>query len=180
MSCIPDLALACCCKDWRLLSPCISMSNHKQSILCRSHKDLMKEAAPHYKKARKFYDGLAAQLVQQGHALDVFACSLDQVDPARHLHSTWHCSHFSEQNVQLLTFVSGEKSKLSAMLSCMGSKLKSLSCQREELLPHNLLLPGWACRDAVSCGADRWSACTSLHLSQSGLSRILSQGVCST
>ncbi len=45
----------------------------------RSHKDLMKEAAPHYKKARKFYDGLAAQLVQQGHALDVFACSLDQV-----------------------------------------------------------------------------------------------------
>ena len=39
----------------------------------------MKEAAPHYKKARKFYDGLAAQLVQQGHALDVFACSLDQV-----------------------------------------------------------------------------------------------------
>ena len=46
---------------------------------CRSHKDLMKEAAPHYKKARKFYDGLAAQLVQQGHALDVFACSLDQV-----------------------------------------------------------------------------------------------------
>lgn len=42
----------------------------------------MKEAAPHYKKARKFYDGLAAQLVQQGHALDVFACSLDQV---RHL-----------------------------------------------------------------------------------------------
>ncbi len=39
----------------------------------------MKEAAPHYKKARKFYDSLAAQLVQQGHALDVFACSLDQV-----------------------------------------------------------------------------------------------------
>lgn len=46
---------------------------------CRSHKDLIKEAAPHYKKARKFYDSLAAQLVQQGHALDVFACSLDQV-----------------------------------------------------------------------------------------------------
>lgn len=46
---------------------------------CRSHKDLVKEAAPHYKKARKFYDVLAAQLVQQGHALDVFACSLDQV-----------------------------------------------------------------------------------------------------
>lgn len=53
-------------------------------LMHRSHKDLMKEAAPHYKKARKFYDGLAAQLVQQGHALDVFACSLDQV---RHLPS---------------------------------------------------------------------------------------------
>ncbi len=44
----------------------------------------MKEAAPHYKKARKFYDGLAAQLVQQGHALDVFACSLDQVSNCMH------------------------------------------------------------------------------------------------
>lgn len=72
-------------------------SNCKQSVLCRSHKDLMKEAAPHYKKARKFYDGLAAQLVQQGHALDVFACSLDQVDAVPHLHSTWmlHCNLFS-------------------------------------------------------------------------------------
>ena len=52
---------------------------HESYICCRSHKDLVKEAAPHFKKARKFYDGLAAQLVQQGHALDVFACSLDQV-----------------------------------------------------------------------------------------------------
>ena len=51
-------------------------------MLLRSHKDLVKDAAPHYKKARKFYDGLAAQLVQQGHALDVFACSLDQVSVA--------------------------------------------------------------------------------------------------
>ena len=41
--------------------------------------DLVKETAAHYKKARKFFDGLAAQLVRQGHALDVFACSLDQV-----------------------------------------------------------------------------------------------------
>ena len=51
----------------------------QRMLLCRSHKDLVKDAAPHYKKARKFYDSLAAQLVQQGHALDVFACSLDQV-----------------------------------------------------------------------------------------------------
>ena len=39
----------------------------------------MKDAAPHFKKARKFFEGLATQLVAQGHALDVFACSLDQV-----------------------------------------------------------------------------------------------------
>lgn len=41
--------------------------------------DLVKEAAPHYKKARKYYDGIAKQMVAQGHALDIFACSLDQV-----------------------------------------------------------------------------------------------------
>jgi protein transport protein SEC23 len=45
----------------------------------RSHKDLIKETATHFTKAKKFYDGLAAQLVKQGHSLDVFACSLDQV-----------------------------------------------------------------------------------------------------
>ena len=39
----------------------------------------MKETAAFYKKARKFYDALARQLVRQGHALDIFACSLDQV-----------------------------------------------------------------------------------------------------
>ena len=39
----------------------------------------MKETAAYYKKARKFYDALARQLVRQGHALDIFACSLDQV-----------------------------------------------------------------------------------------------------
>jgi Sec23/Sec24 trunk domain len=41
--------------------------------------DLAKETAPHYKNARRFYDQLAAQLVRQGHALDVFVCALDQV-----------------------------------------------------------------------------------------------------
>jgi len=38
----------------------------------------VKETASHFKKAKKFYDGVAVQLVKQGHALDVFACSLDQ------------------------------------------------------------------------------------------------------
>ncbi|KAL4422806.1 hypothetical protein ABPG75_009003 [Micractinium tetrahymenae] len=45
----------------------------------RSHKDLAKDAAPYYRKAKKFYDAIAAQLVAQGHSMDLFACSLDQV-----------------------------------------------------------------------------------------------------
>lgn len=45
----------------------------------RSHKDLDKDAAPYFKKAVKFYDGLAKQLVSQGHVLDLFASALDQV-----------------------------------------------------------------------------------------------------
>lgn len=45
----------------------------------RSHKDLVKDAAPHYRKSRKFFEGVAAELVQHGHTLDIFTCSLDQV-----------------------------------------------------------------------------------------------------
>ncbi|KAH9305192.1 hypothetical protein KI387_009596, partial [Taxus chinensis] len=45
----------------------------------RSHKDLHKVASPYYQKAVTFYEGLAKQLVNQGHVLDVFACALDQV-----------------------------------------------------------------------------------------------------
>lgn len=45
----------------------------------RSHKDLDKDAAPHFHKAIKFYENLAKQLVSQGHVLDVFASALDQV-----------------------------------------------------------------------------------------------------
>ncbi|KAJ3683914.1 hypothetical protein LUZ60_014141 [Juncus effusus] len=45
----------------------------------RSHKDLDKDAVPHFQKAVKFYDGLAKQLVTQGHVLDLFASALDQV-----------------------------------------------------------------------------------------------------
>ncbi|XP_010475248.1 PREDICTED: protein transport protein SEC23 [Camelina sativa] len=48
----------------------------------RSHKDLDKDAAPFYKKAEKFYDALANQLVNQGHVLDLFASALDQVGVA--------------------------------------------------------------------------------------------------
>ncbi|KAL8486931.1 hypothetical protein ACS0TY_023574 [Phlomoides rotata] len=45
----------------------------------RSHKDLIKDAAPFFKKAVHFYDELGKQLVRQGHVLDVFASALDQV-----------------------------------------------------------------------------------------------------
>ncbi|KAH7670481.1 protein transport protein SEC23 protein [Dioscorea alata] len=48
----------------------------------RSHKDLDKDAAPHFHKAIKFYENLAKQLVSQGHVLDVFASALDQVGVA--------------------------------------------------------------------------------------------------
>ncbi|KAF4357072.1 hypothetical protein CsatB_025331 [Cannabis sativa] len=48
----------------------------------RSHKDLDKDAAPYFKKAVKFYEGLGKQLVSQGHVLDVFASALDQVGVA--------------------------------------------------------------------------------------------------
>ncbi|CAA7405027.1 unnamed protein product [Spirodela intermedia] len=48
----------------------------------RSHKDLDKDAAPHFHKAVKFYDSIAKQLVSQGHVLDLFASALDQVGVA--------------------------------------------------------------------------------------------------
>ncbi|WOL12215.1 hypothetical protein Cni_G20981 [Canna indica] len=48
----------------------------------RSHKDLDKDAAPHFHKAVKFFDNLAKQLVNQGHVLDLFASALDQVGVA--------------------------------------------------------------------------------------------------
>ncbi|KAK7359340.1 hypothetical protein VNO77_01295 [Canavalia gladiata] len=48
----------------------------------RSHKDLDKDAAPYFKKAVKFYEGIAKQLVSQGHVLDLFASALDQVGVA--------------------------------------------------------------------------------------------------
>lgn len=53
----------------------------QKPFLSYAAQDLAKDSAPHYKRARRFYDGLAEQLVRQGHALDVFACSLDQACP---------------------------------------------------------------------------------------------------
>ncbi|KAF8118389.1 hypothetical protein N665_0005s0152 [Sinapis alba] len=45
----------------------------------RSHKDIDKDSAPYYHEAVEFYEKLAKQLVHQGHVLDVFASSVDQV-----------------------------------------------------------------------------------------------------
>ncbi|KAK8506274.1 hypothetical protein V6N13_100322 [Hibiscus sabdariffa] len=59
-----------------------SMVSKDLSEPVRSHKDLDKDAAPYFKKAVKFYDSLAKQLVSQGHVLDLFASALDQVGVA--------------------------------------------------------------------------------------------------
>lgn len=56
----------------------------------RSHKDLDKGEAPFYEKSKKFYDGLADQLVNQGHVLDIFASSLDQVFLSFFLQNYYH------------------------------------------------------------------------------------------
>jgi protein transport protein SEC23 len=36
------------------------------------------------RKAIKYYEGVATQLCTNGHCLDVFACSLDQVGAGHH------------------------------------------------------------------------------------------------
>ncbi|KAG0090329.1 GTPase-activating protein S23 [Podila epicladia] len=45
----------------------------------RSHHDIEKENVKHYKKASKFYEGLAKRASTNGHVVDIFAGCLDQV-----------------------------------------------------------------------------------------------------
>lgn len=45
----------------------------------RSHSDIDKDNAKHYKKAVKFYDAIAARAVKNSHAIDLFGGCLDQV-----------------------------------------------------------------------------------------------------
>jgi len=52
--------------------------NRELSEEIRSHKDLAKDGAPHFRKAKKFYDGLGLELVTHGHIMDIFSCALDQ------------------------------------------------------------------------------------------------------
>jgi protein transport protein SEC23 len=45
----------------------------------RSHQDFEKDNTMYYKRACKYYNGLGGRMVDSGHVLDIFACSLDQV-----------------------------------------------------------------------------------------------------
>jgi protein transport protein SEC23 len=45
----------------------------------RSHHDLHKGNAPHFNKAVKFYEAIGVRAQANGHVIDIFACSLDQI-----------------------------------------------------------------------------------------------------
>jgi protein transport protein SEC23 len=45
----------------------------------RSHHDIERDSAKHYKRAIKFYEGLARRVSNNGHVVDLFAGCLDQV-----------------------------------------------------------------------------------------------------
>lgn len=70
----------------------------------RSHKDLDKDAAPYFKKAVKFYESIANQLVSQGHVLDLFASALDQVCVGQLLNSVVTPKFFGVYFLCMLTY----------------------------------------------------------------------------
>lgn len=45
----------------------------------RSHHDIERDSAKHYKRSIKFYEGLARRVSNNGHVVDLFAGCLDQV-----------------------------------------------------------------------------------------------------
>ena len=57
----------------------VHVRKHKFRGVRHAVQDLEKGETRAFKQARAFYEGLADRLVTSGHALDVFACSLDQV-----------------------------------------------------------------------------------------------------
>ncbi|CAK9237251.1 unnamed protein product [Sphagnum troendelagicum] len=69
----------------------------------RSHKNIDKDAVLHYRKAIKFYKGLAKQLVNQGHVLDLFASALDQGRQLKVLKLVL-CALIDEKSVLLTSF----------------------------------------------------------------------------
>ena len=44
----------------------------------RSHHDIEKDNAKYMKKAMKHYESLATRACNNGHAIDIYACALDQ------------------------------------------------------------------------------------------------------
>jgi protein transport protein SEC23 len=60
------------------LNPGMIVTNELKEPI-RSHSDIDKDSAKHYKKAIKFYDALATKAAANGHAVDVFAGCYDQV-----------------------------------------------------------------------------------------------------
>ncbi|ODQ59549.1 hypothetical protein WICANDRAFT_83675 [Wickerhamomyces anomalus NRRL Y-366-8] len=60
------------------LNPGMIVTNELKEPI-RSHNDVDKDTAKHYKKAIKFYDALADRAADSGHAVDIFAGCYDQV-----------------------------------------------------------------------------------------------------
>lgn len=60
------------------LNPGLIVSNELKEPI-RSHSDIDKDSAKHYKKAAKFYEGLATRAASNGHVIDIFAGCYDQI-----------------------------------------------------------------------------------------------------
>lgn len=60
------------------LNPGLIVGNKLKEPI-RSHSDIDKDNAKHFKKASKFYDALAAKAVKNSHVIDVFGGCLDQI-----------------------------------------------------------------------------------------------------
>ncbi|GBG72481.1 hypothetical protein CBR_g12056 [Chara braunii] len=65
----------CTCGPGKVVDPDLGES-------IRTHQNLINEDAKYFKRSRRFYQQLAQRLVENGHVLDLFACSLDQVGVA--------------------------------------------------------------------------------------------------
>lgn len=56
-----------------------AVAGHELREALRSHSDIEKDNIKYFKKATKFYDGLAKRAAHNGHVVDIFAGCLDQV-----------------------------------------------------------------------------------------------------
>ncbi|KAG1840466.1 hypothetical protein DFJ58DRAFT_810385 [Suillus subalutaceus] len=61
-----------------IVGPGMVVSNELKEPI-RSHHDIERDSVKHYKRAVKFYEGLAKRASNNGHAVDLFAGCLDQV-----------------------------------------------------------------------------------------------------